>query len=162
MKPIVLITLLGLASLGLGCNTSKTSTDPGMAADSGTTTISSPAPTDPSACRLLRAGEPGTSNPISSLEGQLDGSCVVLTVRYAGGCEAHDFQLHWNGTIQESYPAQAQLVLVHSGKRDGCQRMITEELRFDLGQVFGLQAPPLKISIIAEGSPGLSVALEAK
>jgi hypothetical protein len=161
MKPFVLITLLGLASLTLGCNTRKSTTDIGTAADSGAT-IHTPVPADSTTCRALSKTDPGTSNSIASLEGKIEGTCLALTVRYSGGCEAHDFQLHWDGTILESYPAQVHMVLVHSGKRDGCQRMVTETLRFELGSLLDPKGGPLDIGISAEGAPGIGILFTPK
>lgn len=160
MKSIVLITLLGLASLTPGCNTSKPTADTGTAADTGA--IVTPVTADPTACRALRKTDPGTSNPIASLEGKIEGTCLALTVSYSGGCEAHDFQLHWDGTILESYPAQVNMVLVHSGKRDGCQRMVTETLRFDLGGLLDPVNGPLDIGVTAAGVPGIGIMFAPK
>ena len=161
MKPFVLITLFALSSLVMGCNTSKSSTDAGTTADSSGTTVT-PVTTDPMACRALRRTDPGAGHTIASLEGKIEGTCLALTVRYSGGCEAHDFQLHWDGTILESYPAQVHMVLVHSGKPDGCQRMVTETLHFELGDLLDPKNGPLDIGIVAEGVSGIGILFDPK
>lgn len=57
---------------------------------------------------------------------------LKIDVTYSGGCERHNFDLYWDGSYQESFPQQVQMVLVHDANSDPCERSIQETLIFDL------------------------------
>jgi hypothetical protein len=63
----------------------------------------------------------------------LEGSELVATVGYGGGCEEHVFTLCWpDQSFMESYPVQAGLDLYHEGNDDPCDAYFVEDVRFSL------------------------------
>ncbi len=65
----------------------------------------------------------------------IENNTLTVVASYGGGCESHDFRLYWDGSVLESFPAQAHLTLIHNGNGDACEAFITEELQFDLSEV---------------------------
>lgn len=55
-----------------------------------------------------------------------------VTVRYAGGCQRHEFSLHASRVFMESHPVQSPVVLHHEANGDTCRALLTRELQFDL------------------------------
>jgi hypothetical protein len=56
-----------------------------------------------------------------------------LAVTFGGGCEAHAFDLCWDGAFLESFPVQARLTLVHTrGADDACKALVQRHLSFNL------------------------------
>jgi hypothetical protein len=62
----------------------------------------------------------------------LKGDRLILDVVYGGGCQPHDFQLSWDGTIIKTKPPQVLLSLTHNGNGDTCKALLRERLQFDL------------------------------
>ena len=87
-------------------------------------------------------------DPFSFLDASTSiGSDILLVqVRYAGGCNSHEFQVvAWEGWVQ-TQPVQVRAFLTHDSKEDGCGTPITEDRLFDLG--------PLKRAYREEYGPG--------
>jgi len=70
---------------------------------------------------------------LDSLE--MDGSDILVTLSYGGGCETHEWELCWNGLLAESFPMQASLELGHNANNDPCDGWLTETLRFDVSSI---------------------------
>ena len=66
---------------------------------------------------------------------EMDGSELLVTLSYSGGCETHSWELCWDGSIAESYPMQVWLELGHDSANDYCEAYITETLRFDVSSI---------------------------
>jgi hypothetical protein len=81
----------------------------------------------------------------------LDGSDLVVTVGYGGGCAPHDFTLCWpDQAFLESYPVQASLELFHDGHGDSCDAWFVEDRRFSLAPLvdaFGAPAGTIVVRI---------------
>lgn len=153
MKHLLLGSLLGLALLTQSACSGARTPD--------ASNVSSPAPVaDASTCQPLQKGKPAASNPLASLAGRIEADCLVLDLRYSGGCAAHAFQLHWDGSVMESMPPQVHLQLSHQDGGDHCQRMVQETLRFDLATLKSFAGQGLEIGIAAEGVPGIGVSYQ--
>ncbi len=84
----------------------------------------------------------------------LEGTTLVLSVSYGGGCEEHEFGLYWDGSFLESHPMQVNLKLVHNGHGDVCEAIKRKTLRFDLSS---LASPdPLIVNL---GGAGVSASV---
>lgn len=90
-----------------------------------------------------------SSDPFELLDAKLQGRCLDLTVRYGGGCGGADFFLLWNGTLAESFPAQAKLRLVLKDQ-DHCRALLTKTLSFDIGTIAQKQAVDFYLNERAE------------
>jgi hypothetical protein len=63
----------------------------------------------------------------------IDGSELVVTLGFGGGCAEHEFVLCWpDQSFLESYPVQVQLELFHEGHDDACEAWLVEEHRLSL------------------------------
>lgn len=153
MKNLLLGSLFGLALLSQSaCSGARTPDE---------SSASSPAPVaDPTTCQPLQKGKPAASNPLASLAGRIESDCLLLDLRYGGGCATHAFQLHWDGSVMESMPPQVHLQLSHQDGGDHCQRMVQETLRFDLSTLKSFASQGLEIGIGAEGVPGIGVSYQ--
>ena len=76
--------------------------------------------------------EPGESDDFTLQGASVEGDTLALQVGYSGGCEPHQFSLHWAPLWLESLPVQTSLWLTHEANDDACEAFITETLRFDL------------------------------
>lgn len=74
---------------------------------------------------------PDNPTPVSIINVQFMDDIVVLEVRYAGGCKAHDFHLFLSQPFMESQPPQVHATLQHLTE-DSCEAVITEKISFDL------------------------------
>ena len=77
------------------------------------------------------------SDPDIIRDARIEGDELVLDVQYGGGCEEHEFALHWDGLILESLPAQVNLTLLHDSNNDFCEALKFDELRFDISALAG-------------------------
>ncbi len=82
----------------------------------------------------INIGEPdGPGDGLSITSAKIEGDLLRLRVRHSGGCEEHDYELFWDGTVLESLPLQAELKLVHDANGDECEALLSRDLVFDLG-----------------------------
>lgn len=65
----------------------------------------------------------------------IDGDTLSVKVGYGGGCEAHDFRMHWNGSFMKSNPPRVALTLHHDGHGDQCEAYISETIAVDLAPI---------------------------
>ena len=65
----------------------------------------------------------------------IEANTLRVTVSYGGGCEDHEFAACWDGTIQESNPAQLSLTLAHDANDDLCDAFITRDLFIDISSL---------------------------
>jgi hypothetical protein len=63
------------------------------------------------------------------------GDTLVASVRYAGGCAEHRFELVFAHLFMESDPVQMRGLLAHDARGDNCRASIGQTLRFDLTPV---------------------------
>ncbi len=69
----------------------------------------------------------------------IEGNYLLLTVRYPGGCEQHDFNLFMAPNVfMESNPVQASLILRHDNHGDNCEAMLSRQIGFDLTPLIDL------------------------
>lgn len=73
----------------------------------------------------------------------LDGRCLVVDVRRAGGCGNVAVELIWNGSMMKSMPPQIPLRILGRGE-DPCRSEVKQQLRFEIstlnnGQPFIIQ-----------------------
>jgi hypothetical protein len=96
------------------------------------------------------------SRDLFSIESILiDGDIMRIKVAYSGGMKEHDFNLI-GGAFMESYPVQIIVVLSHDANGDVGEKLITENLTFDLSplkQTYQQSYPEMskKIVIHIEG-----------
>jgi hypothetical protein len=62
----------------------------------------------------------------------IDGDVMRIKVDYSGGMKEHDFNLIGGENFMESYPVQIIVVLSHDANGDVGEKLITENLIFDL------------------------------
>jgi len=75
------------------------------------------------------------SDPYQLERIELRGDILQLRVGF-GGCQPdHPFTLYMAGGFMESYPVQANLVLVHDDLDEPCDAAFVRELAFDLGPI---------------------------
>jgi hypothetical protein len=149
MKTIAFAALFGIALLSQSaCTPGKQPADgPVAPSDSNTVYVT---PSD-GTCRAIDKNEPQHTDNLLSMEGHIEGDCLILTVSYGGGCADHDFALHWNGIVLESAPPQVHMRLSHKDGDDRCKAIKTEELRFDLATVKAYGGDQIELGIFAEG-----------
>lgn len=87
------------------------------------------------------------SDPLSILNVVVDKNLMSVTVKYSGGCKAHEFELMGLKMISKALPAQRSLKLFHRADNDDCRELIEETLIFD-------------ISVFAMGSDAISLRLD--
>jgi hypothetical protein len=63
---------------------------------------------------------------------QVSGDTLVFRLSFGGGCEPHQFGLHWNGSFTEGSPKEVDLVLRHNANDDLCEAMLHPTVSFDL------------------------------
>jgi hypothetical protein len=145
MKNLLLGSLLGLAlSSQSACGGARTADASAPVADATT-------------CQPLQNGKPGASRPLASLDGRIESDCLVLDLRYSGGCATHAFQLHWDGSVMESMPPQVRLHLSHQDGGDHCERMVQQTLRFDLSTLKFFAGQGMEVGIASDGLPGIGL-----
>lgn len=62
----------------------------------------------------------------------VDKDILKVEVTYGGGCKDHEFVLIGSNVFMESDPVQTKVVLSHNANNDLCEKLILEELEFDL------------------------------
>jgi hypothetical protein len=73
-----------------------------------------------------------SSDPFSIESIVIDGDIMKIKVKYSGGTKEHDFTLIGGEAFMESYPVQIKVVLSHNANGDVGEKLITEDLNFDL------------------------------
>ena len=68
----------------------------------------------------------------------IDGDTLIIGVSYSGGCEAHEWQICWDGTTQDIVPPEVSLHIGHNNNGDSCEAIRTETIEFDISP---LQVP---------------------
>jgi hypothetical protein len=124
-----------------GCGeTSTTGTDTGETSTTGTDTgETSTTGTDTGTDTGMDTGT-DTGNGESCLPNdpyQIDGATIVgdtlkVSLIFGGGCEAHAFDLCWDGIFAESFPVQTWIALSHEDNDDLCDALLMEVRDIDL------------------------------
>lgn len=76
------------------------------------------------------------SDDFKLIEARLDADCLLITVRYGGGCGGADFSLIAIEGERFSLPPQIPMRLLLDDN-DNCEALITEEIGFDLRPLQG-------------------------
>ncbi len=79
----------------------------------------------------------GVSDPFEIKKVERKADSLYITVSYSGGCKEHSFDIVWNGSILQTYPLQANLLLKHYANEDPCYQKITEILKINIKKLFG-------------------------
>lgn len=61
-----------------------------------------------------------------------EGEILHVEAHYAGGCQPHDFELCWDGVIDELSPPLVAFALSHDSNGETCGEVLRAELRFNL------------------------------
>ena len=77
------------------------------------------------------------SDPFDIKGVEREGDILKVAVSYSGGCEEHDFNVIWDGTIATSNPCQINLIIDHDANGDNCEAYFIENLEIDLNQLIG-------------------------
>lgn len=97
-------------------------------------------PINPDGCQLTIRDSDRFQNDESDdfelLEASLDEDCLLITVRYGGGCGGADFNLIAIEGETFSLPPQIPMRLILDDN-DNCEALITEELQFDVRPLQG-------------------------
>jgi len=100
-------------------------------------------------CESLLMGDSlSDDNSVHVLEATIVGSQLKLLVGYSGcGVKpASNFDLFWDGNLQESMPLQTRLYL-NAKQQEFCQAYFTQELCYDISMLKSMQNGPVKIHI---------------
>ena len=116
---------------------------------------------------MLAACTPTPPDPLSDCSARdaidveaLSVSDTMLHVDYGhgGGCETHQYSICWDGSVSESEPPQARLVLWHDDGGDTCEALLSGTYSVDLQPILDLtDGPPLEVLVGEE-----SVLVEAE
>jgi hypothetical protein len=74
-------------------------------------------------------------DPVTVIEGSIEGDVLTLTVQYGGGCGNHRLRLYWRGDWLESYPVQTSLFVQHVNIDDPCEAIISEERSYSIREI---------------------------
>jgi hypothetical protein len=77
----------------------------------------------------------------------LDGSDLLVHVLTGGGCASHTFAVCWDGTVLDSYPGTVILGLSHDAHGDGCDALLSRDLRIDITSVLENTGRPVRLSV---------------
>ena len=119
MKPLILTTLV----LAAGCDLYK---DTGSAGGSGEDFVGD---------TLMLCGEDAPADEVWISSASIDGDTLTIDVGFGGGCEAHQLQLCWDGSIAESYPMQAWVWISHNANGDSCEAALSEVMTVDISSI---------------------------
>ena len=86
----------------------------------------------------------GASFNVDSLA--IAGDVLSIFVNYTGVCKEHTFELYSNKMYAKSLPPQLILYLKHINNEDGCRRLITQELKFNISAVKYTNSLILKVA----------------
>ncbi len=77
-------------------------------------------------------------DPVNLEQVSLEERCLVLKVRYSGGCKPHRFELVKPAQLEMTYgpvPQQLSLLLSHDANGDMCEAYLSETLKFDVSSI---------------------------
>ena len=98
---------------------------------------------DPGACEPILE-DPGTamlSDPFEITGAEIIDDCLMITVRYSGGCKPHEFRL--TCTLLPDFSSYSGILkLSHNANGDHCKALCTGNVYFDLT---GLQESGLNL-----------------
>ena len=72
------------------------------------------------------------NNHVKIVSASIQNDILALQVQYGGGCKEHFFKLIVSEGIEKSNPPQTTFLLSHDANGDGCEALISEELRFNI------------------------------
>lgn len=72
------------------------------------------------------------NDPVDIISASLEDDILSIKVQYGGGCKDHFFKLIIPKGIEKSNPPQTTFFLSHNSNGDGCEALISDELRFNL------------------------------
>lgn len=72
------------------------------------------------------------NDPVNIISASLEDDILSIKVQYGGGCKDHFFKLIIPDGIEKSNPPQTTFFLSHNANGDGCEALISDELRFNL------------------------------
>lgn len=89
--------------------------------------------------------------PLTIDSAYISGNNLMVTVKYGGGCEKHDFRLEGQTAISKSLPPIRSIRVVHTGKKDMCKALIIKNLQFDLTELAYTKEEGSQIKLSLEG-----------
>ncbi len=97
---------------------------------------------------LLKGDSLVDDNSVRVLEASVSGGQLKLLVGYSGcGTKpASNFELFWDGNVQESMPLQTRLYL-NAKQQEFCQAYFTQELCYDIRALKSKNSGPIKVKI---------------
>lgn len=105
------------------------------------------------ACEALATQAPARQDDILSLTAAIEDTCLRLNLTYSGGCQAHDFDLYWDGNYGLSLPERVTVQLGHDSHGETCEAVHSAVLYYDLRTVLtGLHAVD-QVYVQAAGVP---------
>jgi hypothetical protein len=72
------------------------------------------------------------SDYLKVLEQYISGDYLILKVQYSGGCKEHEIKVYTTGALIKTNPPQAEFFISHNANNDGCEALITKELKINL------------------------------
>lgn len=90
--------------------------------------------------------DPAIAGDMYNLEGiRYENNKLIVSVGYAGGCEAHSFEVQGKVRPEYIYPPNADLTIIHRSNGDNCEAYVTEDIEIDLDDLLGSDSVNLRI-----------------
>ncbi len=109
-----------------------------------------PEPVGPNGCEAIDRDNARYQNALSDeftlASAKIEEDCLLLTVRYGGGCGTVDFDMVAIEGSAFSLPPQIPMRLILDDE-DPCEALITDEIAFDLAALQGDGAGAIQLAI---------------
>lgn len=90
-------------------------------------------------------------DPIDVEALSIDGRMLSVSHGHGGGCGTHQYSICWDGSVTESEPPQARLILWHDDGGDTCEAYLSGIYTVDIQPILDLTAgPPLEVLVDGE------------
>ncbi|PWL27150.1 MAG: hypothetical protein DCO96_12500 [Fluviicola sp. XM-24bin1] len=66
---------------------------------------------------------------------KIEGTLLLMTINYSGGCAAHEFEFIGSPGVSKSLPPQRSVILVHDNGEDMCEGWVQREIEIDITEM---------------------------
>ena len=78
---------------------------------------------------------PAHNDPLEITALSITADTLTISIGYSGGCEDHEFELCWSGSLMETAPVSATIEVGHNANTDVCEAYLFENLVYDIGNL---------------------------
>ena len=96
-------------------------------------------------------GQVPEGDPYGMGQARVEGSLLVVSVSFSGGCAPHAFSLLALRAYEKSLPPRHHLYLRHADGGDACDGVVTGEVRFDLNPLRRVHPDQHEVALVLEG-----------